>query len=54
MMSNVTYQLAAILREVHYLNLMEHEDIPEAALHMCERSETFRKYTSNLNQTIQW
>ncbi|KAJ9585775.1 hypothetical protein L9F63_002412, partial [Diploptera punctata] len=47
-------QLTAILREVHYLNLMEHKDIPEEALQIYERSETFRKYTSNLNQTIQW
>lgn len=47
-------QLTAILREVHYLNLMEHKDIPEEAIHIYERSETFRKYTSNLNQSIQW
>ncbi|GFG28503.1 hypothetical protein Cfor_03628 [Coptotermes formosanus] len=47
-------ELGAILREVHYLSLMEHEDIPEAAVRMYERSETFRKYTSNLDQTIQW
>jgi dynein heavy chain len=49
-----TYQLVAILREVHYLNLIGHKDIPEAALRIYEQNETFRKYTSNLDQTIQW
>nr|CAD7441492.1 unnamed protein product [Timema bartmani] len=46
--------LVAILREVHYLRLMDKDNIPEEALKIYERSETFRKYTSNLNQTIQW
>ncbi|XP_021937393.1 dynein beta chain, ciliary isoform X2 [Zootermopsis nevadensis] len=47
-------ELVAILREVHYLNLMGHKDIPVAGLCIYEQSETFRKYTSNLNHTIQW
>nr|CAD7593188.1 unnamed protein product [Timema genevievae] len=51
---NFDPELVAILREVHYLRLMDKDNIPEEALKIYERSETFRKYTSNLNQTIQW
>nr|CAD7570912.1 unnamed protein product [Timema californicum] len=51
---NFDPELVAILREVHYLRLMDKDNIPEEALKIYERSETFRKYTSSLNQTIQW
>lgn len=48
------FQLSAILREVHYLKLMEQDGIPEIALALAERNETFRKYISNLNCTVTW
>lgn len=52
--SELCFQLSAILREVHYLKLMDHEGIPEVALKMSERNEVFRKYITNLNCTIEW
>lgn len=48
------FKLSAILREVHYLKLMDNEGIPEVALKMSERNEVFRKYITNLNCTIEW
>lgn len=48
------FQLSAILREVHYLKLMNQIGIPEEALEMSERSDTFRQYIINLNSTIDW
>lgn len=47
-------QLAAILRETHYLQQMGREEIPEAASQLYERGETFRKYTNSLSVTIEW
>ncbi|XP_049809049.1 dynein beta chain, ciliary [Schistocerca nitens] len=47
-------QLSAILREVHYLQQMGYEDIPQEALDLYEKGEIFRKYTNSLNQTITW
>ncbi|XP_076261923.1 dynein heavy chain at 93AB isoform X2 [Rhynchophorus ferrugineus] len=51
---NFNPQLSAILREVHYLNLMKVADIPETALKLAEKNEIYRKYNSNLNSTIAW
>ncbi|XP_022915026.2 dynein beta chain, ciliary isoform X1 [Onthophagus taurus] len=51
---NFNTALAAILREVHYLRNMGIEEIPEVALKMAERNETFRKYITSLNTTIEW
>ncbi|KAF5277248.1 hypothetical protein FQR65_LT00356 [Abscondita terminalis] len=51
---NFNPELSAILREVHYLTLMNHENIPEEAILMCERNDTFRKYIINLDSTIDW
>lgn len=51
---NFNPQLSAILREVHYLNLMKVTDIPETALKLAEKNEIYRKYNSNLNSTIAW
>lgn len=46
----------AVLREVHYLK--RHEEllplIPETALQIYEKEDTFRQYTINLNITIEW
>ncbi|KAL0281201.1 UNVERIFIED_CONTAM: hypothetical protein PYX00_002260 [Menopon gallinae] len=51
---NFDPNLVAILREVHYLKLINKENIPEAALNVSEREDTFRSHTSKLNQTIEW
>lgn len=51
---NFSPELFAILREVHYLCLMEKQDIPEGALDFSEKSETYRNYTLNLEKTIEW
>ncbi|XP_031336595.1 dynein beta chain, ciliary isoform X1 [Photinus pyralis] len=51
---NFNPQLSAILREVHYLKIMDHEDIPEEALLISERNDTFRQYIINLDSTIDW
>lgn len=50
----ISFKLSAILREVHYLKLMDHDGIPDVALKMSERNEVFRKYITNLNCTIEW
>ncbi|XP_077291064.1 dynein heavy chain at 93AB [Arctopsyche grandis] len=53
---NFDSQLMAVLREVHYLK--RHEEllplIPETALQIYEKEDTFRQYTINLNITIEW
>ncbi|EFA11309.2 dynein beta chain, ciliary [Tribolium castaneum] len=51
---NFNSELSAILREIHYLKLMGHEDLPEIAIKLAERNDVFRKYISNLNSTIAW
>ncbi|KAG8321110.1 hypothetical protein J6590_052486 [Homalodisca vitripennis] len=51
---NFHNQLTAILREVHYLQLAEKEDIPEEAIKLYEKRDVFRKYTVQLNLTIEW
>ncbi|XP_052121253.1 dynein beta chain, ciliary-like isoform X2 [Frankliniella occidentalis] len=51
---NFHHQLAAILRETHYLQQMGREEIPEAASQLYEKGETFRKYTNSLSVTIEW
>ncbi|XP_066247509.1 dynein beta chain, ciliary [Euwallacea similis] len=51
---NFNPYLSAILREVHYLNLMEVPNIPEAALKLAEKNEIFRKYIANLSTSIAW
>ncbi|KAK6645275.1 hypothetical protein RUM43_001551 [Polyplax serrata] len=51
---NFDSNLVAILREVHYLQLMNKEDIPQAALTVSEREEEFRSNTAKLNQAKDW
>lgn len=51
---NFSPELFSILREVHYLRLMEKQTIPEVALDFSEKSETYRNYTLNLERTIEW
>lgn len=47
-------ELFAILREVHYLEQMGKEGIPEEGLKFSEKSDTYRDYTLNLEKTIEW
>lgn len=47
-------ELFAILREVHYLEQMGKEGIPEEGLKFSEKSDTYRNYTLNLEKTIEW
>ncbi|CAH1184540.1 unnamed protein product, partial [Phyllotreta striolata] len=51
---NFSLELTAILREVHYLKLMEEPDIPEVVLKLAERNETFQQYTTNVSSTVTW
>lgn len=51
---NFHNELFAILREVHYLEQMGKEGIPEEGLTFSEKSETYRNYTLNLEKTIEW
>ncbi|KAL3274197.1 hypothetical protein HHI36_015613 [Cryptolaemus montrouzieri] len=51
---NFNPQLSAILREVHYLKLIDQDGIPEKALELEEKNETMRKFTEKLNSTITW
>lgn len=51
---NFSPDLFSILREVHYLHLMNKENIPEVALEFSEKSEIYRNYTLNLEKTIDW
>jgi dynein heavy chain, axonemal len=51
---NFSVQLSAVLREVHYLILMEIPNIPECGIEFAEKGETFRIYIMNLEKTIEW
>lgn len=51
---NFHLELYAILREVHHMTLMEKEGIPKEGLEFAERNDLFRKFTLNLEKTIDW
>lgn len=51
---NFHNELFAILREVHYLEQMGTDGIPEEGLKFSEKSDTYRNYTLNLEKTIEW
>lgn len=51
---NFQNELFAILHEVHYLEQMGKEGIPEEGLKFSEKSDTYRNYTLNLEKTIEW
>uniref|UniRef100_A0A6P7G4P0 Dynein beta chain, ciliary-like n=1 Tax=Diabrotica virgifera virgifera TaxID=50390 RepID=A0A6P7G4P0_DIAVI len=51
---NFSPELSAILREVHYLKLMEEPDIPEVVLKLDEKNELYQQYITNLNSTVTW
>jgi len=44
----------AVLREVHYLEKRQLEDIPEDAAKLFSKNETFRKFRANLDLTVAW
>lgn len=44
----------ALIREVHYLQQLQHENIPPLALQLYGREAEFRGYTTKLNQVIDW
>lgn len=47
-------ELSAILREVHYLRLMQKGNIPQSGLEFSEGQETFRTYILNLEKSVEW
>ncbi|XP_044764909.1 dynein beta chain, ciliary [Coccinella septempunctata] len=51
---NFSLELSAILREVHYLKLMDMEGIPEEALDFETNSESIRRITEKLDLTLRW
>lgn len=51
---NFSPQLFAILREVHYMRLMDKEGIPELAIEFAEKNDMYREFTLNLEKTIDW
>lgn len=50
----IHFQLVAVLREVHYLNIRAKEDIPESASEIYKKIDTLRQYVANLDLTVQW
>uniref|UniRef100_A0A8C5QHE5 Dynein axonemal heavy chain 11 n=1 Tax=Leptobrachium leishanense TaxID=445787 RepID=A0A8C5QHE5_9ANUR len=51
---NFEPKLVAVLREVKYLQILNHADIPKAALIIFEKRELLRKYIGNLELIVQW
>lgn len=51
---NFSSTLFSILREVHYMQQMKIDGIPEIAIEFAEKSDVFRSYTLNLEKTIDW
>lgn len=51
---NFSSALFSILREVHYMQQMKIDGIPEIAIEFAEKSDVFRSYTLNLEKTIDW
>ncbi|XP_046594204.1 dynein beta chain, ciliary [Neodiprion lecontei] len=49
---NFDQELLAVLKEVNYLKLISHADIPNEAVEVSERSETFRKFRTLLGSTV--
>lgn len=47
-------QLAAVLREVKYLNFQQQKDIPGSAESLFAQNETFRKFVDNLDLIVGW
>lgn len=43
-----------MLREVHYLEQREQEEIPADAAELFSKNETFRRFRANLDLTVTW
>lgn len=54
LMLNFSPELFAILREVHYLRLMEKDGVPDVAIDFAEKNDMYRSFTLNLEKTIDW
>ncbi|XP_075070448.1 dynein axonemal heavy chain 11 [Mixophyes fleayi] len=51
---NFDPKLVAVLREVKYLQVQDHTDIPKAALGIFEKKEILHKYIGSLDLLVQW
>lgn len=51
---NFSPHLFALLRETHYLTLMEKHEIPNVGIEFAKKGELYRNYTLNLEKTIDW
>ncbi|MEE6466363.1 hypothetical protein FKM82_006924 [Ascaphus truei] len=51
---NFDAKLIAVLREVKYLQILSHIDIPKAALAIFEKREILQKYIGSLELIVQW
>lgn len=51
---NFDKELSAILREIHYLRLMNNDAIPESGIEFSENQEIYRSYVLNLEQSVEW
>lgn len=51
---NFSPQLFAILKEVHYLKLMNKKGIPDVGIEFSEKNEMYRGYTLSLEKTIDY
>lgn len=54
LVQNFHAELAAILREVNHMRLMEKSGVPAVGLEFAESCETFWALTVNLDKTIEW
>ena len=50
----IILQLAAVLREVKYLEKRHSEEIPETAAKLYERHQEFWSYLNSLDVTVKW
>jgi len=51
---NFDPDLSTILREVHYLRLMNKENIPKSGIAFSEEQEVYRSYILNLEKSVEW
>ncbi|XP_029444925.1 dynein heavy chain 11, axonemal [Rhinatrema bivittatum] len=51
---NFDSKLVAVLREVKYLQMLNQSNIPEAAMHIFEKRDTFIKFLGSLELLVQW
>ncbi|KAG8573239.1 hypothetical protein GDO81_012334 [Engystomops pustulosus] len=51
---NFDPKLVAVLREVKYLQVLNHTDLPKAALNIFEKKEILHKYIGSLELLVHW